>query len=134
MAESAYKARYGRKGELCGICSVRTDGPTTRLQLGYGVHVWLCREPASGAFHARRGGRSFTRTLQRVWTAQGFLDKRRAAALRAHQARLRAPAPRHKPGSYSWPMLRQECERRLATGEPLRAIEADIRRRHADQL
>src|SRR3954453_11815704 len=108
VAASAYKAGFGRKGEMCVMCLDRTRGATTRLELAAGVAVWLCGTHRSDDFQRRRAGRDFTLTLLRVWTAAGALTKRRAAALSTHQARLRPRPARRRPGSYAWPALRTE--------------------------
>ncbi|MGE0027428.1 MAG: hypothetical protein AB7U07_10030, partial [Thermoleophilia bacterium] len=54
-------------------------------------------------------------------------------ALAVHRARLlrqaRGPAPRPRPGSYSWPELRREAEGMWASGTPLRAVIDRLRAR-----
>lgn len=67
----------------------------------------------------RRAGREFTDRVAAVWTASGVLTVRRKQALEAHLRRVRmVGAERDRPGSYSWPVLRREAERRFAAGEP----------------
>ncbi len=119
-----YKARNLRsKQVVCAICVERTRGETQRVDLGYGVHVWLCTAHASTEFQARRSGRDFAQTLQQLWAAHGCLTRNRSRALDAHMARLRAQTrARPHPGSYAWPVLRREAERRFAGGAPLSAV------------
>jgi hypothetical protein len=50
-----YKARgVPTKQPVCAICLDRTRGRTTRLDLGHGVHVWLCAPHASLEFQTHR--------------------------------------------------------------------------------
>jgi len=134
MAISLYKHRNARKGHYCVICVDRTRGPATLVRLGYGVVVHLCAEHASPAFQTQRLGRDFVLTLQRVWGAGGCLTQRRSRALDAHLAAVAgagAASRRRRPGSYAWPELRSEAERRSAHGEPPEVIVADLRTRRA---
>ena len=130
-APTLYKARgVPTKQPVCAICIERTRGVTRRVDLGYGVRVALCEAHASHEFLTRRGGRDLVITLHRVWDASGCLTAARSKALDAHLAALRAPAApdRPKPGSYSWPALRQEAERRFARGATLAATMRDLLR------
>jgi hypothetical protein len=79
---------------------------------------------------APRAGRDFVASLHAVWRAAGIRSKRHEAALSAHLARIRRRPDRNQPGSYSWPGLRQEAERRFARGEHPRVVIDDLRRRH----
>ena len=119
-----YKARgMPLKQAVCAICVERTRGRTTKLDLGYGVHVWLCRDHASAAFQTQRSGRDFILTLQRLWEAHGCLTHARSKALHAHQARLRgASRAFRRPGSYAWPALRRDAEHRFAAGASLGSV------------
>src|SRR5262249_29886024 len=130
---SLYKAGRGRKGQVCVICVDRTLGATTRVSLGYGAFVWLCSEHASETFRRRRGGRDFVLTLHRVWSASGALTKSRDLALSAQLRRIRNASRRadRRPGSYAWPDLRDELDRRLTAGELLDDIVAELQQRHA---
>jgi hypothetical protein len=131
---SLYKHRNARKGQYCVICLDRTRGPARRVHLAFGVDVHLCAEHASPAFQTMRMGRDFVLTLQRVWSAGDALTKRRSRALDAHLAAVRGPQPppsRPRPGSYAWPMLRDEAERRQAAGEAIPGIVAALRTRSA---
>jgi hypothetical protein len=51
--------------------------------------------------------------------------------LRAHLAALEGPSARARPGSYAWPTLRDEAERRFAAGAAAQAVIATLRARHA---
>ena len=72
-------------------------------------------------------------TLHRLWSAHGCLTKPRSRALDDHLAAMRSepPAPRHRPGSYSWAALRRDAEERFRAGdEPARVIR-ELRSRHS---
>jgi len=132
-AATLYKARgMATKREPCAICADRTRGRTRAVALCFGVNVWLCADHASDEFQQARGGRDFVLTLQRLWSAHGCLTKRRSAALTAHLAALRGGTPPQRPGSYSWPSVREEAEVRFRAGEDPRAVIAELRSRHAD--
>jgi hypothetical protein len=134
MAVTLYKAGYGRKSPVCAVCLDRTRGLTSKVNVGYGQHVWLCAGHSSREFRFERGGRDFALTLMKIWTASGGLTRLRSLAIDAHLERVRRavqpPDPR-KPGSYSWPELRAEIDERLARGEAFDEIVADVRRRYA---
>jgi hypothetical protein len=134
---SLYKHPNARKGRYCAICLDRTRGPAQRVQLAFGVDVHLCAGHASVEFRTRRRGRDFALTLRHAWSASGCLTKRRAQALDAHLAAVRGPNPpaeRPRPGSYAWPMLRDEAERRSAAGESEATIVASLRKRSAPNV
>lgn len=77
-----YKARgVPTKQPVCAICVERTRGRTTRINLGYGVHVCLCEYHSAAEFQRRRGGRDFVLTLQRLWESHGCLTANRHRAL-----------------------------------------------------
>jgi hypothetical protein len=127
-----YKARrVPTKQAVCAICVERTRGRTQEVHLGYGVAVWLCAAHASREFQTQRSGRDLVLTLQRLWKAHGCLTEARHKALRAHLAALRGPHARPRPGSYSWPTLRTEAERRVAAGARPETVIAALRSRHA---
>ena len=116
----------------CVVCGRAGSRPWAPHHLTHGVTVWLCATHRSDGFLRRRGGRDFAERLGAAWAAAGATGARRAAALRAHVRRQQRPAPtRVRPGSYSWPRLRAEAERRFAAGEPPRRVIAELRRRHA---
>lgn len=117
----------------CAICGHCGGGPRTQCHLTHGIAVWLCQSHGSDGFLKRRGGLAFTERLARVWAASGIGGARRAAALQSHLRRIRiADTGRIKPGSYSWPVLREEAERRFAAGEVPNAVIADLRSTYTD--
>jgi hypothetical protein len=124
-----YKARgVPTKQPVCAICVDRTRGRTTRLDLGHGVHVWLCAPHASLEFQTQRAGRDFVLTLSRLWQAHGCLTQPRQRALDRHLA-ARKPAQaaeRPRPGSYAWPEVRKRVEHALAAGTTLDRITAAL--------
>jgi hypothetical protein len=124
-----YKARgVPVKQPVCAICVDRTRGRTQRVQLPYGVGVWLCAGHADEGFLTRRNGRDFALTLMRVWQACGCFTVARKKALDAHQAALVAPRrARPRPGSYAWPSVRQAAERLFAGGVALPAVTRRVR-------
>ncbi len=137
---SLYKARgVPTKSPVCAICLDRTRGTTTRLDLGFGVRVSLCRLHASVEFQCSYAGREFTLTLMRVWEAQGCMTLPRQRALDAHHDRVRENGraetqQRRRPGSYSWVSLREEAERHFFEGASLDATIVSLRERHADDF
>ena len=125
---SLYKARgVPTKQTVCAICADRTRGRTRRVELGYGVWVWLC-EPHAGGFLVQRSGRDLVVTLTRLWEAHGCLTAPRRKALTAHLQALQstAPAPRPRPGSYTWPGLRRLAEQRFAAGTSFHATRREV--------
>ncbi len=123
-----YKARgVPNKQAVCAICVERTRGRTSVVRYGYGVSVWLCAAHASPEFQTRRSGRDLVLTLQRLWQAHGCLTAARQHALSAHLAACTAAAQRPRPGSYSWPDLRAEAERRFAAGAAPHLVTRDLR-------
>ena len=95
--------------------------------------MWLCAAHSSDAFVRRRGGREFAERLSAVWAASGVSSARRVGALHAHVRRVQnAGTLRSQPGSYSWPRLREEAERRFATGECPKAVITDLRQGNRD--
>ena len=124
VAKSYYKAAWIGKLPMCAICGGAGDGPRAEHHLTHGVSVWLCGAHRSDEFQRRRAGRDFVASLQAVWRAAGIRSKRHEAALSAHLDRVRRQPQRAQPGSYSWPSLRREAERRFSAGEqPRRVIE-----------
>jgi hypothetical protein len=134
MAQSFYKGPQLGGRPPCAICMGPGEGERRRLLLPGGVGVWLCAAHASPGFQRRRAGRDFHRSLWAVWEAADCLTARRAKALDDHLARTRRlarPSPRPRPGSYSWPELRREAERRWAAGEGPRPVIDELRGRAA---
>ena len=117
MAVSHYKGPWIGKVPMCAICGGAGEGSRQEHRLTHGVSVWLCEAHRSDAFQRRRGGRDFVASLGAVWRAAGIGDRRHAAALTAHLRRVRGGDPRARPGSYAWPHLRREAERRFASGQ-----------------
>ena len=119
MPKSFYKGERLGNRPPCAICMGRGHGERAELHLPAGVSVWLCAEHRSAEFQTRRVGRDFTATMLRVWSAAGCMSAARHRALDLHAGRLVSPPPaRPRPGSYAWPGLRAEAERRFAAGEP----------------
>lgn len=125
MPVSYYKGERLGKAPPCAICAGPGHGRREELHLPYGVSVWLCAMHRGGEFASRRSGRDLTVSLMHVWGAAGCLTRRRhkalASLLRAAQSR-----DRRLPGSYAWPTLREEAERRFAGGETVRRVSADL--------
>lgn len=97
----------------------------------HGVFVWLCRDHGSDAHVRQSDGSVFARRLAGMWAATGSLTRRRAAALLTHVRQVRcAGSSGELPGSYSWPRLRTEAERRFAAGEDPGSVIDELRRRH----
>lgn len=117
----------------CAICGHCGRGPRSERHLTHGICVWLCHAHDSDAFIKRRAGNEFVERLASVWAASGVLTSRRRDALTAHLRRIQTgTTQRTRPGSYSWPMLRREAERRFATGEPPAAVITDLRENYRD--
>lgn len=130
MAYSAYKGERSGKTPVCLLCPGPGMGPRTRVNLGHSVHVWLCAEHAGEEFRRRRAGRDLVASLQRAWTAAGCLTASRRRALERLQVAIGGPQrPDGLPGSYAWPGLRAEAERRANEGETARSIIATLRGR-----
>ena len=132
MARTLYKARGMGSSPPCAICMGPGSGPRARLHLPFGLSVWLCAEHRSREFLTRRAGRDLVVSLSGVWDAAGCMTSSRRRALHGHLARIAsAPVAAPRPGSYSWPDLRGEAERRFALGEPPRAVIRELRERHS---
>lgn len=117
----------------CAICGHSGRGARAQRHLTHGISIWLCGVHGSEVFVSRRFGLEFAERLAGVWAASGALSARRAAALKAHVRRVRnGGAQRPQPGSYSWPVLRQEAERRFAAGEPPNRVIAELRATYRD--
>jgi hypothetical protein len=130
VLRSAYKGERLGKTPACLICNGPGQGRRAPLQLPYGVTVWLCAGHRTAEFLARRSGRDLVTSLMHAWSSAGCLDRRRSEALTAHLRRVQAAhAFIGLPGSYAWPDLRAEAERRFAAGESPRQVIVDIRRR-----
>jgi DNA-binding CsgD family transcriptional regulator len=133
MLRSAYKGEPLGKTPPCVLCGGPGRGRRAELQLPYGIKVWLCAGHRDPEFLARRSGRDLVTSLMHAWLAAGCLDRRRSDALTAHLRRVQgADALQDLPGSYAWPSLRAEAERRFAAGEPPGQVIADLRGRGGD--
>jgi hypothetical protein len=130
MLRSLYKGERLGKTPACILCGGPGRGRRAAFQLPHGVTIWLCAGHRDPEFLTRRGGRDLVASLMHVWTAAGCLDRRRSEALTAHLRRVQdGGAPRRRPGSYAWPALRAEAERRFAAGETPARVSADLRSR-----
>jgi hypothetical protein len=131
---SLYKARkVPTKQTVCCICVDRTRGKTRKFNLGYGVEFYLCQAHASVEFQRQRNGRDFELTLMRIWRAIGCWTLARQKALKAFAgAREENKKPRHRPGSYAWPDLRDRAEAAFQSGATPDWIADQVRRRYAD--
>ena len=125
--------RTGPPCPPCAICGHGGRALREQRHLTHGISVWLCDAHRSEAFMNRRAGRDFAERLSAVWAASGVLTVRRHDALEGHVRRVQtARAERHQPGSYSWPMLRREAERRFAAGEPPAQVISELRQTYRD--
>jgi hypothetical protein len=134
MPITLYKHANNRKGRYCAICFDRTHGPAERVDLGYGVRLWLCAQHASTDFARSRSGRDFERTVAALFDAAGCLDERRSRAIKSYVARISAAVEsnrRQRPGSYAWRRLRIEAEQRFRAGQPATTVARTLRARHA---
>jgi hypothetical protein len=139
MGQDRAMATSGRGGlrwigeqPACAICASARNGPAVEHHLTHGVSVWLCKTHRSEAFVCRRGGRDLVECLTGLWQTAGCLNNRQRAALATHLRRVGGAAVgRKRPGSYSWPRLRAEAERRFAAGEPPRRVISKLRVLHA---
>ena len=127
MALSHYKGPWIGKLPMCAICGGAGEGTRAEHFLTHGVSVWLCEAHRSEEFQRRRAGRDFVASVGAVWRAAGITGRRHSQALAAHLRRVRGALGRERPGSYAWPELRQEAERRFANGEPPRNVIAELR-------
>ncbi len=113
----------------CVICG--SDERLRRFHLTHRIAVALCATHRDPRYLARDGGRAFTTRLERIWRANGVATSARRAALRTHRRRFGARPDRSQcPGSYSWPELRVEAERRFARHEDPAEVILDLRVRH----
>ena len=117
----------------CGICGHCGRGDRVLHYLTHGLSVWLCQAHRSDGFLQHRGGREFVERLAAAWMATGKLTVNKRDALVAHIRRVEAPgAQRARPGSYSWPVLRREAERRFAAGNPPAEVISELRLAYRD--
>lgn len=100
----------------------------------HGISIWLCEVHSTDEFLQRRSGKAFTERLVSIWIAAGAATARKLAAARAHVRGVQRAVldTSDLPGSYSWPKLREEAERRFATGEDPSAVISDLRQTYRD--
>jgi hypothetical protein len=99
----------------------------------HGITIWLCDHHRSDTYMQRRSGGEFVERLAAAWAAAGMLTIRRRDALSAHCQRIEAgDTKREQPGSYSWPQLRREAERRYAAGEAPAKVIHELRQNYRD--
>src|SRR5258706_8407652 len=134
MATTLSKGPALGKLPPCLICAGPGQGPRARLFLTHGVSVWLCASHRAPEFLRRRAGRDLAATLAALWSGAGCFGARRRLALEDHLRRVRQPGAgaRRRPGSYAWPALRREAERRFGRGEPPARVIAELRDHHKD--
>jgi hypothetical protein len=132
MPKSFYKGEPLGKLPPCLVCAGAGEGPRAQLFLTHGVSLWLCAGHRAPRFLQKNAGRDFVLTIGRMWRAAGVTSKRREKALSDHFRRVRQPdaKTRSRPGSYAWPHLRQEAEKRFAAGEAPRDVIDDVHARH----
>jgi hypothetical protein len=117
----------------CAICGHDGRGAAYLHHMTHGLRVWLCLTHGATEFLQRRSGHDFVQRLATVWGSSGELTSRKVAALRAHVERIRsANNGRAHPGSYSWPWLREQAEKRFAAGEPPDQVIDDLRATNSD--
>lgn len=118
---------------LCVICGHGGRGPSSLHHFTHGVTAWLCPTHGGPEFLSLRLGLEFVERIGAVWEAAGAFTRRRQRALAAHIRGVHnAHVDRDQPGSYSWPALRREAERRFAAGEPPAEVIAELRRAYGD--
>jgi hypothetical protein len=117
----------------CIICGHSGQSDRVLLHLTHGVAVWLCAVHSSERFLRRRDGTDFAQRLLAKWAAGDSATARKIAALKAHVQHVRnATIDRSLPGSYSWPKLRREAERRFAAGEDPSDVIDELRANYVD--
>lgn len=116
-------------GMVCVFCGHDRRGVITGFRMTHGIVVWLCPVHGAPRFFRRRNGNVFVRRLEAIWRAGGSFTKRQAAALAHHRRRMTGPQTADLPGSYSWPDLREEAERRWAAGENAMPVIRELRAR-----
>jgi hypothetical protein len=134
VARSFYKGPNLGSTPACAICVGKGQGKRAPLHLPGGVSVWLCAAHRDPGFLRSRAGRDIVVSLMHVWRSAGCFTARRSQALTALEDQLViAPGTPARPGSYAWPTVRLEAERRFAAGEDPVAVIADLRNREAER-
>jgi len=134
VARSFYKGESLGATPACAICVGKGRGRRAQLHLPGGVSVWLCEAHRDPEFLRSRACRDIVVSLMHVWRSAGCLTARRSQALTALRDQLLiAPRTPTRPGSYAWPTLRLEAERRFAAGEDPAVVIDDLRNREQDR-
>ena len=128
--------RWETPGPHCAICAGPGHGDVQIHHLTHGVSVHLCGHHRSDNFQLQGSGEDYTHALRCAWVAAGCLTKQRELALEAHVRMIHnfAVTDRKRPGSYTWPKLREEAERRWSEGQNRLKVVHDLRRLHAGTL
>ena len=125
------RGRWASAHPVCALCAGpgAGGGGVAPHYLTHGVCVVLCQEHRSDAYQCVGEGQVFARELAGMWCAAGIFAARHRAALATHLRRVakRRATSRARPGSYSWPWLRVEAERRFAAGEHPRRVIFELR-------
>ena len=125
------RGRWACTEPVCALCAGpgSSGGGVAPHYLTHGVSVVLCEEHRSDAYQCVCEGQVFAGELAGMWRAAGILAARHRAALTTHLRRIaqRRATSRARPGSYSWPWLRVEAERRFAAGEHPRRVIHELR-------
>lgn len=120
------RRRWGTPEPVCALCARATGEDVATHHLTHGITVLLCETHRSDTYLRANGGLRLVSELTGLWAASGALTRRRRAALHCHLQRIQCleETTRERPGSYSWPRLRAEAERRFSAGEaPDRVID-----------
>lgn len=129
---SAVRSGSRWRSPVFDLCTDRPAAATTRPSHARGGDL-VMPHACGRSVHARRGRYRLRRAARRDVARHRLLTARRLAALRAFVRRTgSSEVARGKPGSYSWPLLRQEAEQRFAAGHDPRTVITELRDRHAD--
>lgn len=116
----------------CAVCSGTGARP---YFMTHGVVVGLCKAHRELGYLRRRSGRLFGEHLRRYFEARsGSLSGRQQAAIQTHIGCVIGVELRSGPGSYAWPTVRLEAERRFAAGDDPRVVIAQLRRRYSGSI
>lgn len=123
------------KAKRCVACFPSSVAGET-VPLSYGVTIVLCADHRDVRFIQSRGGRDFLASIGTIFESIGLTGARyhRAATKFVDQIRYRdTPTPRRRPGSYTWPRLRDAAERVWQDGGAYHDGEMVILRGFLDQ-
>ena len=107
-----------RKAPRCVCCFPQSRAGQV-VPLRYGVQLVLCEDHRDPEWITAASGRFFLASVAETFRSLGLTGRRYGRALRAfvEDARQRSlPAPRRRPGSYTWPDLRERAEQVWAEG------------------